>query len=78
MKTSIPEGNGARLSPYCSPFPISSSGSFDYKVKLWDFAAMDARMRSFREVQPYEGVQVYVNCPAVPAGREYYLRAFDF
>eukprot|EP00041_Stephanoeca_diplocostata_P027213 m.746407 g.746407 ORF g.746407 m.746407 type:complete len:594 (+) comp23136_c0_seq6:186-1967(+) len=34
------------------------TGSFDYKVKLWDFAAMDARMRSFREVEPFEGVQV--------------------
>lgn len=34
------------------------TGSYDYKVKFWDFAAMDVRMKSFREIEPAEGIQV--------------------
>eukprot|EP00729_Bicosta_minor_P009901 gene9901-34908_t len=35
-----------------------ASGSYDWKVKFWDFAAMDARMASFRTIEPAEGCQV--------------------
>ncbi len=28
------------------------TGSYDYEVKFWDFAGMDASLRSFRSVQP--------------------------
>ena len=34
------------------------TGSYDTNLKLWDFAAMDARMKSFRQVVPSEGNQV--------------------
>eukprot|EP00038_Savillea_parva_P010730 m.192365 g.192365 ORF g.192365 m.192365 type:complete len:745 (+) comp18623_c0_seq1:220-2454(+) len=34
------------------------TGGYDYKVRLWDFATMDARMRSFKQIEPAEGVQV--------------------
>jgi WD40 repeat protein len=34
------------------------SGSYDWKLKLWDFAAMDARMSCLREEEPAEGCQV--------------------
>jgi hypothetical protein len=35
---------------------LDATGGYDYKVRLWDFAAMDARMKSFRQVEPAEGV----------------------
>eukprot|EP00475_Leptophrys_vorax_P023635 TRINITY_DN3238_c0_g1_i14.p1 TRINITY_DN3238_c0_g1~~TRINITY_DN3238_c0_g1_i14.p1 ORF type:complete len:506 (-),score=85.45 TRINITY_DN3238_c0_g1_i14:376-1893(-) len=31
------------------------SGSHDYSVKFWDFAAMDKNMQSFRSIEPDEG-----------------------
>jgi WD40 repeat protein len=31
------------------------TGSYDYEVKFWDFAAMDAGMKSFRTIIPHEG-----------------------
>jgi WD40 repeat protein len=34
------------------------TGSYDYEVKFWDFAAMDAGMKSFRTIIPHEGHQV--------------------
>ncbi len=30
------------------------SGGYDYDVKLWDFAGMDANLRSFRSIRPCE------------------------
>ncbi|KAN0014498.1 hypothetical protein ACTFIU_000816 [Dictyostelium citrinum] len=34
------------------------SGSYDCKVKFWDFNGMDSSFRSFREIEPSEGTQV--------------------
>ncbi|KRX94021.1 WD repeat-containing protein 70 [Trichinella pseudospiralis] len=31
-----------------------ASGGYDYSVSLWDFAGMDASMKSFRSLQPFE------------------------
>lgn len=31
-----------------------ATGGYDYEVKLWDFAGMDASMRSFRTFEPFE------------------------
>ena len=30
------------------------TGSYDYQVKFWDFAGMDAGLRSFRTISPCE------------------------
>lgn len=40
--------NGARL----------ATGSYDYDVKLWDFAGMDASLHSFRTLRPCESHQI--------------------
>ncbi|KAK5581511.1 hypothetical protein RB653_001546 [Dictyostelium firmibasis] len=34
------------------------SGSYDCKVKFWDFNGMDSSFKSFREIEPSEGTQV--------------------
>ena len=34
------------------------TGALDSKLKLWDFAAMDLRMKSFRNLEPLEGVHI--------------------
>ncbi|RUP44654.1 hypothetical protein BC936DRAFT_149168 [Jimgerdemannia flammicorona] len=34
------------------------SGSYDYDVKFWDFAGMDASLRPFRSIEPMPGHQV--------------------
>lgn len=36
------------------------SGSYDYKVKFWDFAGMNQNFRSFRTIEPVESNQVCV------------------
>ncbi|KRZ76177.1 WD repeat-containing protein 70 [Trichinella papuae] len=38
------DGSGARF----------ASGGYDYSVSLWDFAGMDASMKSFRSLHPFE------------------------
>jgi WD repeat-containing protein 70 len=35
------------------------TGSLDYTVKFWNFAGMDQRLQSFREVEPNDGHPVY-------------------
>jgi WD40 repeat protein len=35
-----------------------ATGGADWQLKFWDFAAMDARMGSFRSIEPAEGCQV--------------------
>ena len=30
------------------------SGGYDYTVRLWDFAGMDSRLKSFRSITPCE------------------------
>lgn len=34
------------------------SGSYDYTVRMYDFQGMNARLQSFRQVEPFEGHQV--------------------
>lgn len=34
------------------------SGSFDYTVRMYDFQGMNARLQSFRQLEPFEGHQV--------------------
>lgn len=34
------------------------SGSYDYKVRMYDFQGMNSRLASFRELEPFEGHQV--------------------
>lgn len=34
------------------------SGSYDYTVKMYDFQGMNARLQSFRQLEPFEGHQV--------------------
>ncbi|KAF2076212.1 hypothetical protein CYY_002453 [Polysphondylium violaceum] len=34
------------------------TGSYDCKVKFWDFNGMDSSLKSFREVEPNEGTQL--------------------
>lgn len=34
------------------------SGSYDYSVRMYDFQGMNARLQSFRQLEPFEGHQV--------------------
>lgn len=34
------------------------SGSYDYTVRMYDFQGMNARLESFRQLEPFEGHQV--------------------
>lgn len=34
------------------------SGSYDYTVRMYDFQGMNARLQSFRQLEPFEGHQV--------------------
>ncbi|KZV21510.1 WD repeat-containing protein 70 [Dorcoceras hygrometricum] len=34
------------------------SGSYDYTVKMYDFQGMNARLQSFRQIEPFEGHQI--------------------
>ena len=34
------------------------TGSYDYTVRMYDFGGMDARLKAFREITPFEGHQV--------------------
>lgn len=34
------------------------TGSYDYSVRMYDFQGMDSRLRSFRQLEPFEGHQV--------------------
>lgn len=34
------------------------SGSYDYTVRMYDFQGMNARLQSFRQLEPSEGHQV--------------------
>lgn len=34
------------------------SGSYDYTVRMYDFQGMNARLESFRQIEPSEGHQV--------------------
>ncbi|KAL8543875.1 hypothetical protein ACS0TY_004433 [Phlomoides rotata] len=34
------------------------SGSFDYTVRMYDFQGMNARLQSFRQLEPFEGHQI--------------------
>ncbi|CAH9075441.1 unnamed protein product [Cuscuta epithymum] len=34
------------------------SGSYDYSVRMYDFQGMNARLQSFRQVEPFDGHQV--------------------
>lgn len=34
------------------------SGSYDYMVRMYDFQGMNARLESFRQLEPFEGHQV--------------------
>eukprot|EP00061_Rhincodon_typus_P012459 g38213.t1 len=34
------------------------TGGYDYEVKLWDFAGMDASLQAFRSLQPCECHQI--------------------
>lgn len=34
------------------------SGSYDYTVRMYDFQGMNARLQSFRQIEPSEGHQV--------------------
>lgn len=34
------------------------SGSYDYSVHMYDFQGMNARLQSFRQLEPFEGHQV--------------------
>lgn len=34
------------------------SGSYDYSVRMYDFQGMNARLQSFRQLEPSEGHQV--------------------
>lgn len=34
------------------------SGSYDYTVRMYDFQGMNARLQSFRQLEPFEGHQI--------------------
>ncbi|EPS67899.1 hypothetical protein M569_06873, partial [Genlisea aurea] len=34
------------------------SGSYDYTVRMYDFQGMNARLQSFRQIEPFEGHQI--------------------
>lgn len=34
------------------------SGSYDYTLRMYDFQGMNAKLQSFRQLEPFEGHQV--------------------
>jgi len=48
------------------------SGSYDYKIKFWDFAGMNSSFKSFRSIEPLEGNQI-IHLEFSPTGDRFLL-----
>lgn len=51
------------------------TGGYDYDVKFWDFAGMDASFKAFRSLQPCEW---YVSLNLIPTHLKTVLLSFEF
>eukprot|EP01137_Pigoraptor_chileana_P007089 Opistho-2@52198 len=54
-------GHGARTVSALALDPSGTrllTGGYDYELRMWDFATMDVRMKSFRSIEPYPGQQL--------------------
>ena len=60
------------------------TGGYDYDVKFWDFAGMDASLRHFRQIRPCERLELLTDNISftipefVYYAEKYYLKCYTY